>query len=323
MQRPSDIKYSQITIDSCNLYWRCVCSCAKKAKESIDDAFIYTNVITEFLSRVKDIQSTYGYDNSTIYFLFDNPKSKINVRKLIDDHYKSHRYNEHIPKEFWDTLALLEMILQCYSNNYVIMRLNGCEADDLVYPLIKEKVNDKNKMLLISVDMDWSRALSLSENVHWFNYSELFWHREIFKQKYSFYPEGNKVKFFKTFRGDTSDDISPAVPNIPSKLLLYIMDTYDDINVFISSFNKNENIPEQWKIKILENRSKILSNYQLVDFVQIEENIETYSFKCKENIPELRYWFKLLDLPFENRMIYKEEKSSSFFKKPKAKYYRS
>ena len=318
----SDRKYEQIAIDGNNAWWRSVCATVKKSKE-VDGVFIYTQAIVEFLNRVKEIQNQFGYDNSTIYLLFDNPKSKINTRQMIDEHYKSHRCNESVPKEFWDTLALLEMIIQCYSNNYVIMRLNGCEADDLVYPLIKEKVDAKNKMLLISVDMDWSRALSFSENVHWFNYSELFWHKEIFKQKYSFYPEGNKVKFFKTFRGDPSDDISPAVPNIPSKLLFYIMDTYDDIEVFILNFNQDKNIPEQWKIKILENRSKILSNYQLVDFVQIEENIDTYTFKCKENIPELRYWFKLLDLPFENRMIYKEEKSNIFFKKPKAKYYRS
>ena len=311
-----DRKYEQIAIDGNNAWWRSVCATVKKAKE-VDGVFIYTQAIVEFLNRVKGIQNQFGYDNSTIYLLFDNPKSKINTRQMIDEHYKSHRCNESVPKEFWDTLALLELILQCYSNNYVIMRLDHCEADDLVYPLVKAKAMDK-KLLLISVDMDWSRALSLSDNTHWFNYKTLFWHKEIFKDEYGFLPEKNKVKFYKTFRGDSSDDISPSVPNIPSQVLTHIMNTYDDINVFIDNFNRDSNIPEQWKIKILENRSKVLSNYALVDFISIDQDIESYSYYCKENIGELKYWYNLLDLPYENRM--KDKPTKGFLQKVKNQY---
>lgn len=304
----------QIAIDANNLYWRSVYSCAKKA-EQVGNVFIYTHVILDFIKRVNEIISQFGYIDSTIYFLFDNPKSKITTRTMIDEHYKSHRCSDAIPKEFWDTLALLEMILMCYSNQFVIVRLTHCEADDLVLPLVREKVNEKNKMLLISVDMDWSRALSLSENVHWFNYTKLFWHKNIFKEHYGFYPIKNNVKFFKTFKGDASDDIKPSLPNIPTSLILHIMDTYADINDFISSFNRDENIPEQWKIKILENRSQILSNYALVEFISIEQNINEFTFPCKENIGELRYWYELLDLPLEYRMKNKEDKKSFFKKK--------
>jgi hypothetical protein len=304
-------------VDANNLYWRSVTSCAKKF-EKIDGVFVYNVVILDFIDRVKEIQDKYGYEDSKIYLLFDNPKSKLTTRQLIDEHYKSHRVNESIPKEFWDTLALLEMILKCYSDNFVIMQLDSCEADDLVYPLITQKVNDKEKMLLVSVDLDWSRGLALSENVHWFNYSTLFWHKEIFKEQYGFYPEKNKIKFFKTIRGDSSDDITPGIPNIPSNILHHIIETYDDIDYFINNFNQDASIPKQWKVKILENRSRVLSNYSLVDFIQIKEDISTYSYQCKKNQNELRYWYNLLDLPIENSMITKEDKKS-FWRKKKAK----
>jgi 5'-3' exonuclease len=304
-------KYSQIAIDCNNLYWRSVTSCAKKLQK-IDSVFIYTHVILDFLGRIKEFQDQFGYKDSIIYLLFDNPKSKITTRKIIDDHYKSHRCNDNVPKQFWDTLALLEIILRCYSSNFVIMRLDNYEADDLIYPLITQKVIDKEKMLLISVDLDWSRGLALSENVHLFNYQTLFWHKSIFKDQYGFYPEGNKIKFYKTFKGDKSDDISPGVPNLPQSILNHIVNTYNDIDIFINSFNQDEKISTQWKIKILENRSKILSNYFLVDFMNITQDLESYSFKCNENINELRYWYKLLDLPVENRMVIKELDKLSF-----------
>lgn len=316
-----DQKYNQIAIDMGNLFWRSVTSCAKRASE-VEEVFIYTHVILDFLERVKTIQTDFGYSNSTIYFLLDNPKSKINARSLIDEHYKSSRCNESIPKEFWDTLALLEMILECYSDNYIIMRLESCEADDLVCPLVKEKATDKNKLLCVSVDLDWSRALALSENVHWFNFKTLYWHKELFKQEYGFYPERNKVQFYKTIRGDRSDDITASVPNLPNTVLTHILDHYDSITYFIDNFNRDENIPEQWKIKILENRSKILSNYSLVDFIPIDKSVDELSIKCKENTKELRYWYNLLDLPIEYRMKTDEERRKGSLSKQKFKVYK-
>jgi len=298
----SDHKYNKIALDATNLFWRSVCSCAKKT-DNVDGVFIYTHVIIDFLERVKQLKDQYGYKDTIVYFLFDNPKSKITTRQMIDEHYKSHRNNADIPKEFWDTLALLEMVIKCYSSNFVVMRIDHCEADDLVYPLIKQKIKAEDKLLLVSVDMDWSRGIALADNVHWFNYHTLFWHKEVFKEEYGFYPEKNKVKFFKTIRGDSSDDIKPAIPNMPSNLVTHIVNNYDDIQEFISTYNRDTNIPTQWKTKIIENRSQILSNYSLVDFIHIEQDIESYTFYCKENIGELLYWYDLLALPFETRMI--------------------
>jgi hypothetical protein len=312
----SEIKHKQIVIDSTNLFWRSISSCIKKAKES-DDTFVYTHVIVDFIDRVKRLKSQFGYTDSIIYLLFDNPKSRFTTRQLIDEHYKSHRCDASIPKEFWDTLALLTLVLKCYSNDFVIMQLEDCEADDMVYPLIMQKCNEKNNMLLISVDLDWARGISLSNNVNWFNYTTLFWNKEIFKEQYGFYPERNKIKFFKTIRGDKSDDIEVSIPNMPANVLNHILDTYDDIQVFIDRFNRDDEIPQQWKMKILENRSKILSNYSLVDFISIEQDINEYSTQCKENINELKYWYRFLDLPLETRMKNKEEKKTQFFKKAK------
>ena len=100
MINKTDHKYEIIAIDGNGMFWRSACACAKKIENVEDSTFIFTHVILDFLKRVKEIQEQFGYVTSKIYFLFDNPKSKITTRQLIDEHYKSHRHNENVPKEF-------------------------------------------------------------------------------------------------------------------------------------------------------------------------------------------------------------------------------
>jgi hypothetical protein len=120
-------------------------------------------------------------------------------------------------------------------------------------------------------------------------------------------------------RGDKSDDIPAGIPNLPTPILNHIIENYDEMSIFMETFNRDKDIPSQWKVKILENRSRLLTNYSLVDFIHIEEDISSYSFQCKSNVNELRYWYNLLDLPFENRMKVKKD-TSSFLKAKKTKY---
>lgn len=304
--------YDNIIIDGSNLYWRAVCSSVKEYL-TVDDVNVYTKVITNFLDRVNNLKDTYGNNNTIVYLLFDNPTSTINIRKMIDENYKHSRTNHRIPKAFWDTLAVTQEILKCYSSSFVICKKDCCEADDLVYPLIKKLDIENEKTLIVSVDLDWARNLSFSENIHWFNYTEMFNSKMKFKTKYGFTPEGNKLKIYKAIRGDKSDCIEVGVPYLPENILLYILDNFKDMSDLITNVYKHSDIPLKWQNKIRENRSKLLSNYSLVDFVLIEESIDSLLYYCKENIKELKCWYELTSLPLENRMF--DPKEDSFFTK--------
>lgn len=307
------IRYSMIAIDVNNLYWRSVSTCIQN-KTLVQNIYIYSEILQDCIDRINKIKEQYGTNNVRIYLLFDNPTSILNIRKAIDENYKHTRTNKKITKEFWDTLALLKIILQCYANNYYILKNDSCEADDLVYPLIKQIFTENDNLLLISADMDWARGMSFSENIHWFNYSQIYDHKEIFKRKYGFYPEANKVKMYKSIRGDSSDCIDCAVKYLPENILLHIVDNYNTIEDLIKDVCKDNFIPSQWKSKIKENQNKLISNYQLIDFVYLNTPMHHIMIEGKENINELKSWYTLLEIPLESRMLEYKDRTTHFFK---------
>jgi 5'-3' exonuclease len=302
------MKYHSLVIDSSNLYWRAISTTSQKAIE-VQNAFVYTHVIQEFFDRVVELKEQHCYKDAKVFLLFDNPTSTLKIRQMIDESYKHYRLNKNIPQEFWDTLALLQILLECYMDNFFIVRKDSCEADDLVYPLAQMKpVGDA--MLLVSADMDWAR--SISDSVHWFNFKTIY-KRDNFNVDFGFFPDGNKVKMYKTIRGDKSDNIRKGLLGIPEPVLLHIVNSYTDATDLINNCSHDPSIPSHWKSEIKTNRNLIASNYSLVDFIDIEEPINDLIIPCKESIAELRYWYKLLDLNFENRMLEKSD-MKGFFK---------
>lgn len=310
------MKYENIIIDANNLFWRSIVACLQKSLE-IEEVKVNSHAIQEFIDRINQIRSQYGYNSSTIYLLFDNPKHTINLRKMIDENYKHNRTDKKVPDAFWDTLALLQEVLKSYSNNLVIMKSDHCEADDLVYPLLK-KIDKTKNILLISADMDWSRGMSESNNIHWFNYHTLYNTKDIFRKKYGFNPDGNKVKLYKSIRGDHSDCIENAVPHLPETILLELINKYDTLEDLISGVQFSS-ISTNWKIKFKEAESQLKINYQLVDYINIDNSIEVLAIKCEENLNTLKYWYSCLDMTYENRMFNKDDPNNLFLQKKKHK----
>jgi hypothetical protein len=94
----------------------------------------------------------------------------------------------------------------------------------LVAPILQSFGDNKYLVLLVSDDMDWSRAIS--ESVHWMvhkNRQDIIYTKDNFYKEYGFYPGRDEVCLYKAIRGDIGDNILPGVKNIPESVVLSIV----------------------------------------------------------------------------------------------------
>ena len=153
--------YSKLIIDTSNFYMRAYSVGQEMTNKMEDGSTLVTGGIYTFLRMVRSVESRFlDPKNGEVYFLFDNCHSGINRRKEIDPEYKSNRTKKD--EGFYRSLDILQTILLNYKDNWFCVKKSGFEADDLVYPFIKEFLNER--ILLISNDLDWFRGVS--DRVH-------------------------------------------------------------------------------------------------------------------------------------------------------------
>ena len=311
------MKYNFLILDGNNLFWRAWATNVEQL--IVDNEVIYSGGIAQFILRLNQLIDTFSYkDMVKVYLLFDNPTSTIKARQEIDENYKSHRLNKKYAKEIYKTIEILIRILKCYSNNFYILNKKDCEADDLTFPLLQHlniSNNGFDSALCISNDLDWSR--NISENVHWYNFYNVF-DISLFEKEYGFKPVKNKVKMYKAIRGDKSDGIPIGLPYVKEDVVLQLIDkfnTMDDLvkNVYDSDFDTKV------KNKITENAKRLITNYQLVDFLPIDGSIEENIIKCEQRIGELKIWYKVLKIELESWMQSTEELKKNFLKQKEYK----
>lgn len=301
-------KYKNIIIDSSNLFWRHFSALNKGQDES---PAVFANTIKQSLNGIKKIVADYGYENSKVYLLFDNPDSKVNERKIISDgRYKYKRHKKAVTGKFYKALNVFKKLIKHYSDNFYILESMSLEADDLTYPLKKYLKESYSKLsLFVSSDMDWAR--NMSKFADWYNFKTLYTNEQFFK-KYEFRPSASSIKMFKTIRGDASDSIDVGVPYLPKEILLDIVTRYKNVEQLLHNLPETK-IPDNWKKKIRENEKQLKLNYQLVDFFEMNESIEDIIFSCRRDIKQLCVWYKVMNIPFENWMIDKGDKATDFF----------
>lgn len=266
-------KYDIAIIDASNLYW--------KRHIDVDDKYIYmyeqrpisSTTIKNFLTAIEQFQKFYLKKDSDIYFLFDNPNSRINERKSIDPLYKHTRDSIYLSPDVYPTLNLIKNLLPKISDKFHIGFYIGLEADDLTKPLkICLKGLNKN-ILFISDDLDWSR--NIDENSEWYD-GKVIYNADNYTITFGFYPTENKIKMFKSLSGDASDCIPSGCPNIPKKLLLDIINRYDNLNILYENLHNDSTINGHWRNSLQINRDRIYLNMKLVSF--IEKNLSYSDF---------------------------------------------
>lgn len=311
--------YKHLIVDVNNLYWRSTVQAINKIKQDTeeDEREFYSIAIEEALIRIKNLVNQFRANDYKVYLLHDNPFSRINQREEVYPLYKHARKNQTVPPVFYKSLNKFLEVIKVYSDNFYIIGCEGYEADDLV-PLVLNNINPEELTLLISVDMDWARAIS--KNVHWFNYVQTY-DEDKFKKEYGFNPNSNGVKMYKCIHGDNSDCIENAVPYLPKDILLHIVDKYSSLQELFNNLWADEIIPKQWKLKIKDCEIQLKINYQLVDYQSIDKTFNDITFKCIEDKDKLKGWFRLLDIELFDSLRDAEEDAGDFFTKKKLKRY--
>jgi 5'-3' exonuclease len=223
-----------------------------------------TGGIFASLRMIQYIESNYLSEDGQIYFLFDNPSSGEIRRKDIDPDYKINRKKRD--PQFYRGLDYLQLVFRNYKNGYRVIQRPETEADDLVFPILKSFEGHNHLILLVSNDMDWSR--SIGDRVHWLVHSKdkyIVFDKDLFFNKYGFYPGYNEVCLYKAIRGDVSDNIVAGVKGIPEQVVLDIVHQVKSVQNMFLKLNDIQ-IDEQWKKAIRQNKGRIQINLMLIDY---------------------------------------------------------
>jgi 5'-3' exonuclease len=257
------MRYSRILIDVSGIYYRAF-SISRHIVADVEGRRMVTGGIFTSLKMIQRIESTYLSEDGRIYFLFDNPTSGETRRKDIDPDYKINRKKQD--PQFFRGLDYLQLVLRNYKTGYRIIQRPETEADDFVFPILKSFEGHNHFVLLVSNDMDWSRAVA--DKVHWLVHSgdkDIIYDNDLFYNKYGFFPGHNEVCLYKSLRGDESDNITAGVKSIPEQVVLTIIREAKSVQNMFLKLNDLQ-IDDHWKKAIRQNKGRIQINLMLVDY---------------------------------------------------------
>ena len=247
------------------MYYRAYCG-SQQLTATVEGEPLITSGIYNTIRMIYKLRETHLAENGRMYYLFDNASSLENRRKDIDPEYKENRQKKD--PVFYRGLDYLYLVLQVMQDGDRIIRKPRFEADDLVQPIIQSFEGRNYKVLLVSTDMDWSR--SISDTVHWMvrdgaSKKDVTYTKKMFEEKYGFEPSVESLCFYKSIRGDASDNIPVGLKGIREEVLLDLIKRVKTIkNLFLSLSTLG--ISDKWKQALVENKGRILLNYQLVSF---------------------------------------------------------
>lgn len=278
------MKYDNIIIDVCNLSHK-ILDDTKKASSTIiiNNKSSYKEFIASFIRSVDSLVEKYGTDSTSVYCLFDNYKSRLDLqnsflnsgRKSISENYKKNRKKQ--PKEWYNSLNILKYFYEVNEPKYYVAQLQGLEADDLVKPTLSLV---KGRSLLITSDLDWCKYLT--PDVDWLpSLSEEPLSVEDTSLKLGFKCTENNIILYKALFGDPSDNITGVIPETAynKEKVLDLMkshESYDPNNLVmdIRQFSCGENADPFWKN--LDN-NELISNYrvnlQLVSTINVSPGV--------------------------------------------------
>lgn len=156
------------------------------------------------------------YD-ADLYLVADNNDSGWKRRTNIFPDYKRDR--EHVNFEVLDRVLSLSLLL--VDDVVGLYQKTGYEADDIVFNAVAET---PKPIYVVSDDGDWDRLLG--ENVSRLKFTGEMVTVDSFQKKHGFTPTLESVSLYKAIRGDSSDNIPPAIPYLREKKVVEIVKCY-------------------------------------------------------------------------------------------------
>jgi 5'-3' exonuclease len=219
-------RYDAILIDTMSLLYKLK---EKNERASVlSSKHVYRGLAAKYLETVKSLAENYLAEGGTVYLLFDNPTSRLDLqksfyfaaRKHIYPKYKESRVKES--KEFYNTLDLIRYYYLTNISTFACVQVQNLEADDLVKPVLDYYFTPKMRGLMVTNDYDWTRYLS--EQVDWLPSLEAEPETiKIFTEKMGFIPTENSVIIYKSLFGDPADNI-PSIITKNNKTYVEFLD---------------------------------------------------------------------------------------------------
>lgn len=298
--------YNNLIIDTNEFYKRAFSIASKKNNDQPADVVINLTIHLTFCMILK-CKREYLADDGKVWILSDNPTSKIQVRKTIDQDYKNNRIRES--DGYYRGIDYLLLLAGNYSEQFNTIRIKRLEADDLVPEVLKLC---QGKSLLCSADLDWTRCMT--ENVDWFNHDKVYT-QELFKHRFKFTPNEDTVTLYKVLLGDMVDNI-PSINGINEQTALNIVKNFDDIFEVIACIKKNTEksylLSDYTKQTLLKNEQRLIKNHNLVYFCEVSSiEVSQALLTGKFNSRALSILYKALNFPdnFDTRI---EDPKTSF-----------
>lgn len=294
--------YDAVIYDGNNVFCRnYMFHCDKDVKgdpipSQVGELLLFNKAVQGFMFSLKKIDKNYLAKNGQNFYLFDNPKSKIDMkrnalsREQLSDMYKKSRDSK--PKAYYTTIDYIRDILANHKDNNYVCRIPKLEADDIVKPLIQRILakNPNAKILMISDDLDWARMIS--DNVHQLKGDKIL-DPNTFFDKYNFKPTENSVVLYKVITGDTSDGIPIGIKGMRKTMVQRLVTEYRNIHDIFLSLDEIEYLNDLWRAKIRDNAEQLKINHQLVSFIEIPDEI------MEENLLESKFRSKVLHLQYK------------------------
>lgn len=261
-------RYDRILLDISNIYYRAFCV-SQDIVSVIKGKRIVTGGVLKSIKMIQRIEKEYLTDDGRMYFLFDNAFSGEERRRDIDPEYKINRKKKE--PQFYRGLDYLRLLLLNYKDGYRVVHKAEYEADDLVEPVLESFEGKGRTVLLVSNDMDWSRAIS--KNIHWLTRKDgedVIFDETKFYSEFGFYPTRFRVCMYKALLGDALDNIKAGVQGISKKDVLSIIQQVQSIDDFFLSLYSLD-IDNDLKEKIIKCKGKIKLNYILIDYHYISK----------------------------------------------------
>lgn len=268
-------KFDALIIDSVNLAYKIF---KKENPTLISKKAIYRDFVKNFILTVENLKKKYLNSDGKVYLLFDNYTSRIELqnafmyaaRKDIDDGYKKRRSKD--TKEFYNSINLIRYYYLIGPSQYINIRVEGLEADDLVKPLIKNYLEDK-RCLMVTSDLDWCRYIS--NKVYWLhNLNEEPESGAQLSARLGFRVSEKSIICFKSLFGDTSDNIPSILSNNENNVKEFI-DLIDNINSpeELIVLSRKEPLKNPIYKAITDNERQYVINNQLVSPINCRKEI--------------------------------------------------
>jgi 5'-3' exonuclease len=294
--------YNALIFDTLNFAYKSFSRSENKILARLNSTTVQLHSVKLFIDEVSFLEKKFLKKKGQIYFLFDNPTSRDELKSLFvplpattnrkakNAEYKNNRVRQS--PQFYASVDFVKYYYMISDSHYRTVRVVNLEADDLVKPclnLVRKNFGDKAKSLLISDGSDWCRYASSKTHYLPDLHSEPKTD-ETFLQERGYEATEEKIILEKVLTGDKTDNVAAVYPEIDRETRKQILNTFESTQDFVDNGEKHEFL-SQWKKIIPDRLKEAKATYQMLATIPISDEQFRYNCVIGRNAEKIRESF--------------------------------